>query len=97
MKKILSNSYLNIFFVLTLSLFTEELIFRIISDSHVFTFGTVRILVETIIISSLLTFIINLFKHSIAKKIAMGIIIFAGAFYTGCQLVFNSFIWGYAS
>ena len=97
MKKILSNSYLNIFFVLTLSLFTEELIFRIISDSHVFTFGTVRIFVETIIISSLFTFIINLFKYSIAKKIAMGIIIFAGAFYTCFQLGFNSFIGVFAS
>ena len=97
MKKILNNSFLIMFFVLTISLFSEELIFRIIGDSHVFTFGTLRILVEVIIISGLVSFLINLCKHSIAKKILMGIVIFAGAFYTCFQLGFNSFIGVFAS
>ena len=97
MKKILNNSYLKIFLILTLSLFAEEIIFRIIGESHVFTFGTLRILVEVVIISGLLSFLINLCKHSIAKKILMGIVIFAGAFYTCFQLGFNSFIGVFAS
>ena len=97
MKKILNNSYLKIFLILTFSLFTEEIIFRIIGDSHVFTFGSLRIFVEVVIISSLLSFLINLCKHSIAKKILMGIVILAGAFYTCFQLGFNSFIGVFAS
>ena len=97
MKKILNNSYLKIFLILTLSLFAEEIIFRIIGESHVFTFGTLRILVEVVIISGLLSFLINLCKHSIAKKILIGIVIFAGAFYTCFQLGFNSFIGVFAS
>ena len=97
MKKILNNSYLKIFLILTFSLFTEEIIFRIIGDSHVFTFGSLRIFVEVVIISGLLSFLINLCKHSIAKKILMGIVILAGAFYTCFQLGFNSFIGVFAS
>lgn len=97
MKKVFNNTYLKLFVIMTISLFIEEIIFRIISDSYVFSFGTLRIFIEVVIISGLLSFMINLCKHSIAKKILLGIVIFAGAFYTCFQLGFNSFIGVFAS
>ena len=97
MKKVINSTYFKLLFVMIICLFTEEMIFRIISEGDILTLGTLRILVEVIIISGLLSFLINLCKHSIAKKILLGVLLFAGGFYTCFQLGFNSFIGVYAS
>ncbi len=97
MKKVISSTYIQLLFVMIIGLFSEEIIFRIISDGELLTLGSLRIFIEVIILSTVLSFLINLCKHSIAKKILLGIILFAGAFYTCFQLGFNSFIGVYAS
>ena len=97
MKKLINNTYFRLLFVMVLGLFTEEIIFRIINEADLLTFSTLRILVEVIIISGLLSFLINLCKHSIVKKILLGFVLFVGAFYSCFQLGFNSFIGVFAS
>ena len=97
MRKIFNNTYFRLLFVMVLGLFTEEMIFRIINEAELLTLSTLRILIEVIIISGLFSFLINLCKHSIAKKILLGVVLFIGAFYSCFQLGFNSFIGVFAS
>ena len=97
MKKVINNTYFRLLFTMVLGLFAEEMIFRIINEADLLTLSTLRILVEVIIISGLFSFLINLCKHSIAKKILLGLILFIGGFYTCFQLGFNSFIGVFAS
>ena len=97
MKKVINNTYFRLLFVMVLGLFAEEMIFRVINEADLLTLSTLRILVEVIIISGLFSFLINLCKHSIAKKILLGLVLFVGAFYTCFQLGFNSFIGVFAS
>jgi len=80
-----------------ISLFSGEIIFRFLSDGKILTLGTLRIFVEILILSSLFSFLINLCKHSLAKKILLGFVIFICGFYMCFQLGFNSFIGVYAS
>ena len=95
-KKYLNNSYLRTYFILLISMFMVEIIFKLIEDNTLFGFATIRILIGLNVLSAILAYLLE-FCGKLWKKILSAFIVFGAGFYACLQCGFLNFIGVYIS
>ncbi|MFR5856915.1 MAG: LTA synthase family protein [Bacilli bacterium] len=96
MKKLLNNNLVKNYFILTISLFSLEISFRLISGISIFNIALLRIFIGISIISLIVSFILSWMSKKHSKYFVIFIFL-ACTIYTFFQLGFNNFIGVYAS
>ena len=94
LKKI--NKFLYNTIILTTTIFLIEIIFKLINNNNIFNISTIRILLSTIIISLIISYIELYLKEDKVKTINI-LIIFIVTIYTILQAGFNNFLGVYIS
>ena len=90
------NTYALNFILLFSSLFSIEMILRIINGYSIFSFGVLRIILLLIIICYILSFLLNYLNGTI-RKVVSSICVFIGSTYACLQLGFLKFLGVYGS
>lgn len=96
MKKLFGNAYFKNYLVLIISLFSIEIIFKLISGSTLLDWSTLRIFFVINLISAIFAFILNV-CNSLVTKIITSILVFAAGVYTCLQAGFYNFLGVYIS
>lgn len=97
MKKIFNNSFVKSLLVLVASFFFVEVIFKLISGSAIFNWSILRILFGIVILSTIISYLLNFIKSTLANKIISSIFVFASSFYACVQAGFYNFLGVYIS
>ena len=92
----MKKNYIKYTLLIFLSLVFIELLFKLLFFSELFSFETIRIILFTLSISTILSFIFTLFKEKIAKVLTL-ISIFCLGLYTLLEMSFKNFMGNYMS
>lgn len=96
MKKLLKKGYFYNILVMVISLFSIEVINKLISGSSIFSFSSIRILMGLLIFSIIVNFILA-FTNRKVSKIVISIIVLAFSVYSCAQAGFFNFLGVYMS
>lgn len=96
MKKFFSKGFFYNIFVMVISLFTIEIVNKLISGSSIFSFSSIRILLGLIIFSMIVNLFLAFTNRKISK-IVISIIVFAFSVYSCAQAGFFNFLGVYMS
>lgn len=96
MKKIFKNKMIQDFFIVFISLFSIEIIFKMIEKMSVFEWSTLRILIGSLITSLIISTIMS-FCNKIIKNIILFLIIIIASIYATIQIGFENFLGVYVS
>ncbi|MCH5167060.1 MAG: sulfatase-like hydrolase/transferase [Erysipelotrichales bacterium] len=96
MKKVIKRDFVYNMLVLVISLFSIEILNKIISGSSLIDFSIIRILLGIVFISIIISSLFSLGKRLISK-IGIPILVFAFCFYSFLQAGFHNFLGVYIS
>jgi hypothetical protein len=91
-----NNTYVFNFILFFASMFSIEMIVRLINGYDLTSYAVIRIAVLLIIFSYIICYILNYFKSN-TRKIVTSILVFIGSTYACLQLGFLKFLGVYAS
>ena len=94
--KILLNRSLRNFLALFCSLFSIEIVFRLVSRMSLFDYAVIRIIIGIVILSSILTFILS-FTNQKIRNVCTYLLIIIASFYALAQAAFNNYLGTYMS
>lgn len=95
-KEFIKTTWFRYTVVLFLGIFLGEMIFRLCAHMPVFSYPTIRIMISTLLLSSLIGYLVS-FCGRIPARIIIGLVVFLTNFYAYLQLGFNNFLGVYMS
>ena len=96
MGKFFNNSYFKTYITLLISMFSIEIIFRLVSDINLIDISLLRVFLGLNVIICLISFLLN-YCNNIIKKIVTLVVILAHGIYACLQMGFYNFLGVYMS
>ena len=97
LKKLLNKDFWSEVLITSVLFFGVEIIFRIVSGFTIFDWATLRILLSSFILATIIEVIVSFIKKKRVRLIIIGVILFIVSVYTWLQAGFRNFLGVYIS
>ena len=97
MKKLLNKDFWSEVLITSVLFFGVEIIFRMVSGFTIFDWATLRILLSSFILATIIEVIVSFIKKKRVRLIIIGVILFIVSVYTWLQAGFRNFLGVYIS